>query len=552
MMKQANKIGQFLVLFLLVITVSIPAFGQYKTEPNRPKLVVGVVVDQMRWDYLYKFQDRYVEGGFKRMLREGFTCENAQIDYAPTVTAIGHSTAFTGSVPAITGIVGNGWYDRRIRRGINNVEDTSVMTVGAPQSGHSQSPRNLLTTTIGDELKLSNGFQSKVIGVSIKDRGAILPAGHLSDGSYWYDSGTGNFVTSTYYMDELPDWVKEFNAQKLPEKYLTQTWETLFPIETYVLSEADDQPYENKMIGKESATFPYEFGKANTNPGHIRSVPFGNTITMEMAKAAIEGEDLGNRGVTDMLTVSFSATDGLGHTVGPNAIEIEDMYLRLDREFAEFFDYLDERYGTNGYLFFITADHGVAQSPGFLMEHGLPTGVYGGEIEDGINKAVMKKYGIEDVVEAQSNFQIYLNWDNINKQNQNVNIDEMMHFIIRNILTHDAVVDAWPTRQLGTAPWPEAVRRKFINGYNAQRGGDIVIIVKPGWKGGSPNGATHGTWYPYDNHLPLVFMGWNVPAGQTNRYIRLADLAPTVAAMLKIQMPSGSIGDPILEITDGK
>src|SRR5690606_883879 len=248
MMKQANKIGQFLVLFLLVITVSIPAFGQYKTEPNRPKLVVGVVVDQMRWDYLYKFQDRYVEGGFKRMLREGFTCENAQIDYAPTVTAIGHSTAFTGSVPAITGIVGNGWYDRRIRRGINNVEDTSVMRVGAPQRGQSRSPRNLLTTTIGEDLNLANGLQSKVIGVSIKDRGAILPAGHLSDGSYWYDSGTGNFVTSTYYMDELPDWVKEFNAQKLPEKYLTQTWETLFPIETYVLSEADDQPYENKMI----------------------------------------------------------------------------------------------------------------------------------------------------------------------------------------------------------------------------------------------------------------------------------------------------------------
>ena len=228
------------------------------------------------------------------------------------------------------------------------------------------------------------------------------------------------------------------------------------------------------------------------------------------------------------------------------------MYLRLDREFAEFFDYLDELYGTDGYLFFITADHGVAQSPGFLMEYGLPTGVYGGEIEKGINEVVREKYGIDDIVEAQSNFQIYLNWDNIQEQNADVDVDELMHFIIRNIMTHDAVVDAWPTRQLGTAPWPEAVRRKFINGYNAQRGGDIVIIIKPGWKGGSLYGATHGTWYPYDNHLPLVFMGWNVPAGYTNRYIRLADLAPTVSAMLKIQVPSGSIGEPILEITDGK
>ncbi len=537
------------LIFLLLLVIN-PGFGQFKTQPKKPKLVVGVVVDQMRWDYLYKFQDRYVEGGFKRMLREGFSCENTQIDYAPTVTAIGHSSAFTGSVPSITGIIGNGWYDRRIRRSINNVEDTSVLTVGAPQDGYSRSPRNLLTTTIGDELKISTGFQSKVIGVAIKDRGAILPAGHLSDGSYWYDSGTGHFVTSTYYMDDLPDWVKEFNARKLPEQYLSQTWETLYPIETYVLSEEDDKPYENKMIGKQSATFPYEFGKADTDPGDIRSVPFGNTITMEMAKAAIEGEDLGSGDVTDMLTVSFSATDGLGHTVGPNAIEIEDMYLRLDQEFAEFFDFLDARYGTDGYLFFITADHGVSQSPGFLKEHGLPTGVYGGEIEDAINSAVRERFGIQEVVEAQSNYQIYLNWDQIMAADDDIDVDELSDFIIRTIMKHDAVVDAWPTRKLGTAPWPEAVKSRFINGYNAQRGGDIVIIMKPGWKGGSERGATHGLWYPYDNHIPLVWMGWHIAPGETNRHVKMTDIAPTVSALLDIQMPSGSIGDPILEITD--
>lgn len=540
------------IVVALFFAIAIPVFGQNKKPADRPRLIVGVVVDQMRWDYLYKFQDRYVEGGFKRMLREGFSCENTQIDYAPTVTAIGHSTAFTGSVPSITGIIGNGWYDRRIRRGINNVEDTSVLTVGAPQDGPSRSPHNMLTTTVGDELKISNGFQSKVIGVAIKDRGAILPAGHLSNGSYWYDSGTGHFVTSTFYMDDLPEWVKNFNARKLPEQYLTQTWETLFPIETYTLSEADDRPYENKMIGKKSATFPYEFGKADTDPGDIRSVPFGNTITMEMAKAAIEGENLGSGEVTDMLTVSFSATDGLGHTVGPNAIEIEDMYLRLDREFAEFFEFLDERYGSDGYLFFITADHGVSQSPGFLKEYKLPTGVYGGEIQESIDEAVQSKYGIEDVVEAQANAQIYLNWDHINAQNKDVDTDELIDFIIRDLLKHDGIVDAWPTRKLGTAPWPDAVKSRFINGYNAQRGGDIVIIMKPGWKGGSPTGATHGLWYPYDNHIPLVWMGWHINAGETNRLVRMTDIAPTISAMLDIQMPSGSIGDPILEITDRK
>ncbi len=539
-------------IILLLFTVSMPVFGQNRIQADHPKLIVGVVVDQMRWDYLYRYQDRYVDGGFKRMLREGFTCENAHINYNPTVTAAGHACVYTGSVPAIHGIVSNSWYDRSIKRSINNVEDSTVQTLGAPQSGHSQSPRNLLVTTIGDELKLSNNFRSKVIGVSIKDRGAILPGGHLSNGSFWWDNATGNFVTSTYYMDDLPGWMKEFNARKLAEKYATQKWETLYPMDTYAQSTGDDKPYEGKMIGKKAATFPYDYGKTNAKIKDLYASPFGNQLTMEAAKAAIEGEDLGGGEFADMIAISFSSTDALGHTVGPNAIEIEDMYLRLDQEFAELFKYLDNRYGRDGYLFFITADHGVSQSPGFLKEHNLPTGVLSGDTNKEVTKAVSDRYGIDDIVEATSSSQLYVNWENVEKQNKNVDHDELMHFMAKELRKQPGVVDAWPARDLANAPWPEPIKSRFIKGYNAQRGGDVMYVTSAGWKGGSESGATHGLWYPYDAHLPLVFMGWNVPHGYTNRVVGMTDIAPTLAALLKIQMPSGSIGDPILEITDKK
>lgn len=520
-----------------------------QSQQDRPKLIVGVVVDQMRWDYLYRYQDRYTEGGFKRMLKRGFTCENMHIPYSPTATGPGHACAYTGSVPAVHGIVGNQWYDRNSKKKINCVEDSTVQLVGV-ESGALRSPKNLLVTTIGDELKLSNNMRSKVIGVSFKDRGAILPAGHLSDGSFWYDGSSGRFITSTYFMDDLPQWVKDFNNRKLPDQYLTQTWEPLYPIETYKQSTEDDKPYEGRMIGKETATFPYDYSDQEGKYGVLSSSIYGNTLTFEMAKAAIEGENLGMGDFTDMLAISFSATDGLGHTVGPNAIEVEDMYLRLDKEFEAFFRHLDSLYGENGYLFFITADHGVSQSPGYLLENNLPAGVFTSDYVDEINTLGSEKYGIDKTVLSVDNYEIYLNWDEIYAPDKNISKDELLNDIIHIVLQHDGVVDAWVNKDLANAPWPEITKKMFINGYNAQRGGDISIIFRPGWKGGSEKGATHGLWYPFDSHLPLVWMGWNVPQGYTNRRVEMTDIAPTIAAMLKIQMPSGSIGHPILEITD--
>ncbi len=535
----------FWVFLMILFLQNINAQGL----EDRPKIVVGVVVDQMRWDYLYRYQDRYMDGGFKRLLQQGFTCENVHINYSPTSTGPGHSCVYTGSVPAIHGIIGNSWYDRSVGRSVNCVEDTSVQNVGVPhKKGGPRSPRQLLVTTIGDELKLSNNSRSKVVAVSFKDRGAILPGGHMSNGSYWFDNDTGKFKTSTYYMSELPQWVNDFNHRKLSDYYLTQTWKTLYPIETYVQSTEDNKPYEWGLIDKEHPVFPFEYSTQDNGYAAIAKSAFGNILTFEMAKAAIEGEGLGTNDFTDMIAISFSATDAIGHAVGPNAIEIEDTYLRLDQEFAEFFTYLDNRFGSDGYLFFITADHGVSHSPGFLKEKGVPTGDYTDNFVEEINDFVKNMYGIDKAI-ISFKYEIYLNWTEIRGKNT-VDEENLMNEIILMIKEQPGVLDAWPSRKLGLAPWPETIKERFINGYNALRGGDIQIVFQSGWKQGIGKGANHGSWHPYDSHIPLVWMGWNVEHGQTNRYIEMSDIAPTLAAMLKIQMPSGSIGTPILEITD--
>ncbi|GAA5224738.1 alkaline phosphatase family protein [Membranihabitans marinus] len=549
-MKMKTLYTALLLIFIAFIQPSKTEAQQVNPEASKPKLIVGVVVDQMRWDFLYRYQDRYVDGGFKRMLREGFTCENAQIDYAQTVTACGHTCVYTGSVPAIHGIAGNDWYDDVLKRTVYCAEDTVAQTIGGGKSsGYSRSPVNLWTTTIGDELKLANNFRSKVVGVSFKDRGAIFPSGHLSDGAYWFDNGSGNFVSSTYYFENLPKWVQDFNNRRLADKYLNQTWNTLYPIDTYVQSAKDNNDYENILGGKEAPVFPYDLSKLRGDSyGLLKNVPFGNSITFDIAKAAIEGENLGQGEFTDMLTVSFSTPDGLGHTVGPNAIEIEDTYLRMDKEFAEFFAYLDEKYGRDGYLFFITADHGVAQSPGFLEENKLPTGTFDKEFIKELNKAVSDKFNIDKVIEASAGYHLYLDWDKVFKSGADV--DKLYDFMIYKLRQHPGIVDALVNDKLGEAAVPEILKSKLVNGYNVKRNGDITLIFMPQWKGGSRNGATHGAWYPYDAHIPLVWMGWNIEHGQTSRQVGMADIAPTLAAMLKIQMPSGNIGHPIKEIVD--
>lgn len=514
----------------------------------RPKLVVGIVVDQMRYDYWYRYYDKYTEGGFKRMLHEGFNCRNHHYHYALTVTAAGHASIYTGSTPAIHGIVGNDWYDQSRGKGMYCAADSSVQTVGSTNaSAGKMSPKNMLVSTITDQLRIGNNYQGKTIGIAIKDRGAILPAGHTANGAYWFDSKTGNWITSTFYMNDLPQWVKDYNAKKRPAELMKNGWNTLLPIDQYTESTADDQPYEAKLMGAKKSTFPYELaGMSGDAFGIVASTPFGNTITKEMALEALKNENLGKGKATDFLAVSFSTPDYVGHAFGPNSVEEEDIYLRLDRDFADIFAALDKQVGKGNYLLFISADHGVMDVVDLWKQNRLPAGRLNiGQVSTVVKNILKEKYGEGDFVKASENYQFYLNHDLL--KSKNIEIKEVVAAIRPTLLKFDGIADVLNTHDLPNANLNDYLLALYKNGIHAKRSGDIQIVTEPGWMSSSI-AATHGAPYNYDTHIPLLFYGWGIKPGETFSRTAVADTAPTLAALLKILEPSGNIGRVIEDV----
>lgn len=544
------------LIFLFTSNVNAQKAAKNNTANNitypqtiaRPKLVVGMVVDQMRWDYLYRFYSRYGQGGFKRLLNEGFSAENTLIPYTPTITACGHAAVYTGSVPSINGIIGNNWFDPQLGRDVYCVEDKSVATVGSSSKEGLMSPKNLLVTTITDELRMATNFRSKVISVSIKDRGAILPGGHTANGSYWYDDMTGNFITSTHYMTQLPNWASDFNAKRLPNNYMEQDWHTIYPITTYVESTADDKPYERLFKGEKTPTFPHLFKQyANKNYSMLASMPQGNTFTLDFAKAAISSEKLGQTGNTDFLAVSLSSTDYVGHQFGPNSIELEDTYLRLDKDLEDFFNYLDKSVGKGNYLFFLTADHGVTHVPGFSKENKLPGGgLATKKYKIQLDSLILKEFNVKGAIFTLINNQLIFDTEAIKAANADYN--KIKQFSINYLIKQEGVLNAVDVKNLGNASLPQELKNKITYGYNARRSGDVYIILDAGWYPSLSPGTGHAAWNPYDSHIPNLFMGWGVKPGKTNKEYYMTDIAPTVSALLHIQQPSGSIGKVITEL----
>ena len=514
---------------------------------KRPKLVVGIVIDQMRWDYLYRYYNLYQpDGGFKRLLTGGFSCENTTIPYIPSFTACGHTSIYTGSVPAIDGITGNDWWDYDVSKLVYCAGDDNVQTVGSNDAEGKMSPHNMLVTTIGDELHLATNFQSKVIGIALKDRAAILPAGHSANGAFWYDDSTGNWITSSYYMNDLPQWVKDLNAKKLVDSYYAKDWNTLYPLSEYTQSTPDVEPYEYRPFeGKEG--FPYSLKPyIGKKYGMIHVIPYGNTFTLEMAKAAIDGEQLGKGANTDLLAISISTPDYIGHTFGPNSVEAEDDFLRLDKDIGAFLDYLDQQIGKGQYLVFLTADHGVAHVPAFLKQHSIPAGnVDDQKLSDQLNALLKDKFNTDNLVIGIINNQVFLDHNalasarHLDKQKvYDVSIDFLIH--------QPGIARAFALDELNEVTLNSTIKNKVTNGYYPSRSGDIQIIFQPQWIDGFlVGGTTHGEWNPYDAHIPLIWYGWNVIPGKTNKEVYMTDIAPTIAAILHIQMPSGSIGHVI-------
>ncbi|MDE1190542.1 MAG: alkaline phosphatase family protein [Arachidicoccus sp.] len=540
-------------LFFLSSIILLFSCHQKQSQLPRPKLVIGIVIDQMRWDYLYRYYDKYGNTGFKRLLKHGFSCSNTLINHLPSQTAVGHSTIFSGSIPSIDGIAGNDWIDQKTRQRIYCTDDSTVVSVGAASIDGKMSPRNLWVTTVTDELRLATNFQSKVIGVSLKDRASILPAGHTANGAFWFDDESAGFITSSYYMQKLPKWVNDFNKEKNVDKFLKDGWNTLYPIKDYTESTGDNESWEGMLKGAQKPTFSFNLKTAYAaDKSSFRNTPFGNTLTLQFAKAAIEGEELGQRDATDFLTINCASTDYVGHMTGTNSIEIEDTYLRFDKDLGDFLSYLDSKVGTDNYLLFISADHGASQSEGFLQVNNIPSGLFDENSEFErykINNALKQKFNTDSLAIGIDDDEV--SFDERRIDSLKLDKQQIKQTAINFLEGQDGILYAVDEEHAATAPIPQRIRDMIINGYCKQRSGEVKIIFQANWLPDEyKTGTTHSAWNPYDTHIPLLFYGWKIPHGESNETVYMTDIAPTVAALLHIQMPSGCIGKPIVAITD--
>lgn len=541
------------LIFLGALLVT--SFVNAQTTKNEaPKLVVGIVVDQMRYEYLYRFQSKYGEGGFKRLLSEGFNVRNGHYNYAPTVTGPGHASIYTGSTPAIHGVIGNEWYDKDLKKDVNCVEDPRYTPVGSSGNGD-VSPWRMLSTTVTDELKLFTQKRAKVVGVSFKDRGAVLPAGHMPDGAYWYDGATGNFITSTYYKTSLPQWVQKFNQQRLPEKYLSQQWATLLPVSQYVESGPDNTPYEKALGGKAQPVLPYDLASLRKPNDYslIYGTPFGNDLLTEMAKAVLAGEDLGADNITDFLTISYSSTDALGHSVGPNAVEIQDMYLRLDKNIQDLLKTLDAKVGAGNYTLFLTADHAVADVAQYMTDNRIPAGYFNTKkVAGALNEHLQQYFPGKNIIETISGGQVFFDQEVFESDPKASGVELLIatELTVNFLLKQDGVANVYSENVIRQSQYDEGgAKGMIVRGYHAKRGGDVVILLEPGWyPAGDPRGTTHGSPWSYDTHVPILFFGNGIKKGSTVRHHDITDIAPTISTLLNIKFPSGCTGEPIEEL----
>jgi predicted AlkP superfamily pyrophosphatase or phosphodiesterase len=530
-------------------------------KPTKPRLVLLIAVDQFRYDYLERFGDLFAENGIRRLLREGASWADANYDHVPTETAPGHATMLTGAWPSETGIIANDWYDRAEARRVNNVGDDSARALGGGDRETASSPRNLLCSTLGDELKLATNNRSRVVGVSLKNRAAILPAGRMADAAYWFSAQTGEFVSSTYYFDRLPEWVARFNALRHTDRFFGARWERLLPAAEYERrAGADDAPWE-RGDGKSSYTFPHVLDGGLSKPGPefydaLGYSPFANELLLDFAEQAVTNERLGTDADADVLTVSFSANDIVGHRYGPYSQEVMDVTLRVDRQIARLLDFVDARAGLRNTVVVFTADHGVAPSPAHAASLRLP-GAYVkvSDVMTAVRNRLRVRFGkagerdpTADYVQTFSNGQLYFNRAALERDG--VAIEEAERVAGEAALTVPGVARYFTRTQLlnGAVSQSDAVARRVMHGYNARRSGDLVVIAEPfKYLADYVAVATHGTPYSYDTHVPLIIMGGGVAPGRYKTPATPADIAPTLAMLLGVQPPSSATGRVLVE-----
>lgn len=534
-------------------SISTPDISNQQQRINaKPKLIVGVVVDQMRYDYLTRFASKYGDGGFNRLINDGFNCNNNHFNYIPTYTGPGHASIYTGTTPKYHGVISNNWYDKVSKKTVYCAGDQTVQTVGSEGSAGQMSPRRMLSTTFSDENKLFTQMRGKSIGISIKDRGAILPAGHSADAAYWFNGkDDGHWITSTYYMDKLPKWVQQFNASNAVEKYLDE-WNTLYEIKSYTESGPDLNNFEAGFNGKETATFPYDLKALSGENGGLdilRATPFGNNLVTDFAIATLDAEGLGQDNITDVLAISYSSTDYVGHNFGVNSKEVEDTYIRLDKELERLLLVLDNKVGKGQYTLFLTSDHGAVNVPAYLQSVKIPAGYINNTMaRQNFNLFLVKTYGTADIVENVSNNQIFLNHAKISELK--LDLETVQQAIVNEVITYNDVEKAYSATTMSQTSFSSGIELSLQNGFNQKRSGDVLYVHSPAVISYGKTGSTHGSGMNYDTHVPLIFFGSGILRGRTNKKTEITDIAPTISALLGIGFPNAATGNVLDFVLD--
>ncbi len=550
------------ILLILILCFGSVAQSQKRT---RPRLVLLIVVDQFRYDYLERYGDLFVANGFRRLLRDGASWTQSNYDHMPTYTAPGHATMMTGAYPAESGIIGNEWLDRPSGKRITSVFDDSVKLLGGGPNDAASSPSRLMTSTVGDELRLATNDRAKVIVISVKDRSAILPAGRHANAAYWFSTTTGNMVSSTYYFKELPAWVNTFNAGRMADKYFGAKWERLLPENEYVKRVGPDSPpWETVTSAGDTNAFPHTITGGAKGPGNtfywaLDYSPFTNEMLDAFAQQAIVNEKLGQDDDTDVLSVSFSANDYVGHRYGPYSQEAMDAVLRVDRDVAKLLDFVDARVGLSNTLIAFTADHGVSPIP----EHAAAIGLGGGRITAvdlfaTIGKALGARYTqpgdyLLRFKEANTtrewliNSNLYFNYDALRRDS--VNVEEFSNVVCAAALTVPGIARCFTRMQLmrGATSFTDPIERRALHGFYPSRSGDVVLVTEPYKYLAETLTATHGSPYSYDTHVPTIIMGAGVNAGRYLEPAAPTDIAPTLSALLRITPPTSSVGRVLIE-----
>lgn len=564
---------KFIYIHIFFI-LSMFVFSGIGSANEQPKLVLQITVDALRGDLPERFNKVLGEGGFRYLIEKGVYYTNAHYQHANTETIVGHTSLATGAVPAVHGMVGNVWFDREKNRLVYNIEDAhyNLLSVGADVDKTTEidptqktakvdgrSPNNILISTLSDEMAVHFAGQSKLFAVSIKDRGAVSMAGHAGK-AFWFSKAGGEFVTSSYYYDKYPAWVKEWNAQKRPFAYSEKSWQLMYPAEKYLFSDADDREYETEIDGY-GKVFPHSYGKAGDKyfTTKLTLSPAGDELTLDFAKMLLKKEKLGQDDVPDYLAISFSSTDYVGHMFGASSLEMEDNIARLDRTLANLFAYIDKEIGLDNTLIVLSADHGQPEVPGHLHERGINKAFYFDT--SSLDKApaiaaLKKKFDIgSELIEAYFHPYIYLNHDLI--RNKKLDQSEIEKAVVEELLKFKGVAYALSSSALRTNNLPDnMMTNSILRNFHPKRSGDIYLVFEPNVFINDFDGlrvsSTHGSPWKYDTYVPIFFAGSNLNSARVNRLVTPYDIAPTLATYLKLTPPSGSSGEGLSEVLSEK